>query len=626
MLPAGQEQADHGIGSLHIGDMAVGDTSLNGGKMKTGRYYCAHLHMHSCFESKASMEGHMFEASRIGVEVIWFTDHDSRIGRKKSPVDGFDFEKDKLLVVCSKEEVEEEIKKIQDTMNNMGVFLDDERWKQSRSLLDNHVESSYGWRQVDLENQGDSEVALTKDRTYKGNQCMKISLSSNKDHTGWQGAAVGFSSSGNRHQYSLLSMVKLKIACFIESDIGEDSRIIFDVKMSQHPPEHKNSRLKYVIGNTEGLQDQYSGVIPVKADMGKWQEIFLSLSDDVSYFQLGGQDNVFDTLSITVEARAGAGLTCFFDDFEIITQLHGEQARKRQQDFANDLGGKFSVMAIAGTEISAAGPHKNCFSTKVPLIDYYAKNYNITQEEAIDWVFDHGGIFSINHPFDFWKRIFVNEAEREQVVNKLLELYSISKCYGASLLEVGFPEGRHKFELEDYLKLWDGLGKNGIFITGYGDSDNHANDSNWWDGNNFSSWIYAEELTEENLLESMKAGNLYTGDPVIFRGQLSFETTEGYRMGQVIKADKNEYILKFEATLLKPGWTVKWIVDGKMWRTEKAATENYIDAINIIVHNKVHFARVEIYDETNRCVLLTNPIYIINDNNIFVPEERRVKV
>ena len=66
--------------------------------MKKYKYFAQHMHMHSCYQPGASMEGHMYHATKLGMKYIWFTDHDIRMGRKKFQVDGFDFEKEALLI------------------------------------------------------------------------------------------------------------------------------------------------------------------------------------------------------------------------------------------------------------------------------------------------------------------------------------------------------------------------------------------------------------------------------------------------------------------------------------------------------------------------------------------------
>ena len=55
------------------------------------KYWPVHLHMHSVWERQASMEGHFYNAQKLGIEHMYITDHDSRMGPKKDHVSYFDF-------------------------------------------------------------------------------------------------------------------------------------------------------------------------------------------------------------------------------------------------------------------------------------------------------------------------------------------------------------------------------------------------------------------------------------------------------------------------------------------------------------------------------------------------------
>ena len=53
------------------------------------KYYPQHMHIHSIYEPGASMEGHMYFASLLGMKYIWFTEHDI-LWEKKSFSFGFE--------------------------------------------------------------------------------------------------------------------------------------------------------------------------------------------------------------------------------------------------------------------------------------------------------------------------------------------------------------------------------------------------------------------------------------------------------------------------------------------------------------------------------------------------------
>jgi len=59
-------------------------------------YYPMHMHMHTCHQPGASMEGHIYNASLLGMKYIRFTDHDNRVGLKKNALKSFDFSRGEL--------------------------------------------------------------------------------------------------------------------------------------------------------------------------------------------------------------------------------------------------------------------------------------------------------------------------------------------------------------------------------------------------------------------------------------------------------------------------------------------------------------------------------------------------
>ncbi len=61
-------------------------------------YYPVPLHMHSVWERNASMEGHFYNAQKLGIRHMYITDHDVRMGPRKNHIDRFDFTKGQLRI------------------------------------------------------------------------------------------------------------------------------------------------------------------------------------------------------------------------------------------------------------------------------------------------------------------------------------------------------------------------------------------------------------------------------------------------------------------------------------------------------------------------------------------------
>ena len=544
-------------------------------------YEPMHMHLHTCHQPGGSMEGHIYNASKLGMRYIRFTDHDTRTGRKQNPIERFDFTK--------------------------GVTMIHDRKKGTHGF----------------ETFGDAAISFED-----GKMIIKASSDSEEYHR----SGVYFTSSGTKHTVSLIAEVALTLGLKFKT-VG-DARVYLDIRLSQRPPDHKPAHLIYCFDDCKSGQSLHTVRLPIKkSEDGMYR---LSISDDIrSLWEIGGLDNVFDTLLITVEARKGGYAELSLDRFEISAKYGYDDVIVRQRAVADEIGKRYGVKPFVTTEISDAGQHKNVFSTAVPVIDYEKRDYSVSEWEAVRHVKAHGGIFAYNHPFENNKykklRDLTSQDVEQAVINEAASLIS-TRLYGATLIEVGFTEGRGYFGLKEYLRLWDILSLAGIFITGYGDSDSHYNDRSWFDGNNFASWIAVDKslsfpVPEEELIRSMKAGDVYMGDPVFLKSEISF-TSGKARMGSVIFAGDEKPKMTFSVKAPIPLSTVRVIVDGKVYIEEKIkSADDYILNFEFSPEFATSFTRVEMYNPDGRCIMLTNPIYVV-DREVFlgdIPEERLVK-
>ncbi len=533
------------------------------------RYYPAKFHLHSCFENAASMGGHCFQAKRWGVDVVWITDHDTRI--------------------CWKQDL---------------AFWGDNFEGQQLASLEDKKGRVDGWRVAVLDDGVEGAAELAKGVSLSGKQSMRVWARSGPTREEWGSLRVDLCTKGKRHQRSLMTGVDIGLALRPERGFGENGRLRILVGLSQQPPNLDEESITYVIG--EPGEDE--GLVSLgDLNTGEWNTLHLDLTEDARKHTKGGIDNVFGGLSLSLDSRRGELVELYVDDFRLHQVHNCQTAYDRQKELASELSNRYGVTVYAGTEMSAFGPHKNVFGSWVPILDRNAKPEGYSEAGAIAHVKSYGGAISLNHPFSKWKSEVLTEENREQVVRGVIESYRESRCRGADLIEVGFPEGRHGFHLKDYLKLWDGLSCAGIAIAGIGVSDAHNNRSGWESGNNFANWIRSETIEERDLVRGLLSGDIYMGDPTLFRGELEFMTAEGHRMGQIIVGKEHSEVL-FRMTGCRPGWKVHWIVDGVREKALDVCDEKF-EFQGVVTPQDFSFTRFEVYDEGAKCVLLTNPIY-----------------
>lgn len=538
-------------------------------------YYPMHMHIHAGCDYGSSMALNMYNASLLDMKHIWFTDHDTRMGLRKYRITGFSFDE---------------------------------------SLVKNEDIGHHGFKLID------EKTDCSVDTSAK---ILKInSLPGEGDS--WVNSGVYFYSTGTRHTCSLAADVKLAL------DIKhfkpcENSRLILAVKLSQRPPDMKNAYVLYVLGSTEGLEGEHIQVISADIKNGT---LVMPVSNDVSdSMEIGGRDNAFDTMYIVLQTRNGASSYAEIGDFNIYREKNCEELRKELQKVADRVGEHYGVKPFVSFEVSAAGEHKNCYSTRVPVIEYHNHDYNVSETEAIEHIKKHNGIFALNHPFagsQFKRMGDCTEPVREEKLNNLFGEISDADALGATLMEVGFPEGRI-FPFEYYLRLWDMLSLKGIFLTGYGSSDCHRNNEGWFDGNNFVAYVGADAALPcprkaEIFIDAMKKGRLYTGDPVKLKGEVSFQTTDGAHMGSVL-CGKESVGICFSAKNVKPGWEFRIVESGRAMHTQKITSENFDYIGSLELKGKdLEFCRAELWDETGRCIMLTNPIYLVS--SFFLEEHK----
>lgn len=514
------------------------------------KYYPIHMHLHCSHEPSASLGSHMSHAAALGIRHIWTTEHDTRMGKKKSDIPVFAFPEKQLSVT-----------------------------------LANGVVAGF------LEEEGNDGAYAFEEDT----QGVALRISALQG----QRESLTFYSKGKTHCDALFAGLTVQMQATLCGNVR------VEYILSAQPPTYKQAKLCYVLGQTpqkdDGAPVQYLP-FPEKTDGAYTFPITKDAGEEV-----GGLDNALCAIRIVVEN----GGEMVFRSFAFQRERNFEQVRQEQIKLAKRLGEKWGVTAFVGFEITGAGNHKNCFSTQVPVIDYAAHGYAVSNEQAIEHVKKYGGIFSWNHPYT----VYANSAlSKDEIKQELKEKLLSTRVYGASLIEVGFPCGRDGFEEKDYLWLWDRLSENGIFITGDGDSDNHhAKPEGWTCQNNFCTFagMYDDEPpTEENFVKAFKRGSVWAGDPTRIKA-LTFGSGDKPQ-GSVLRGKKVgvEWSVK---GLPCEGYVVCIVNGNEVCRKtiENGNGEGKFDLPHTQTYN---FARVEVYDRENVLIAFSNPVYLVDEN------------
>ncbi|MFP6639353.1 MAG: hypothetical protein VCC04_03840, partial [Myxococcota bacterium] len=405
-----------------------------------------------------------------------------------------------------------------------------------------------------------------------------------------------FEASRRRQIASLASGVALKLSA-LPVLLEGGAQLVIRVSLSQTDPE-QSVRLDYVLSQ-EGLgrspgpastQISKQGeaenrveivTIPLQATQGVWNDWRLDLSRDAELYKVGGDDNALVNLSIGLQASRGGQAELYLDSLVIERDQVGEPLLARARSLADSLS-REELTHHVGQEISYAA-HINAYGRDIPLADYRAHPHGLTPQEAVSHIHQHGGLASLNHFFGIDTQMISHRFPGSQAnFDRELERLIGNRAYGVDLLEVGYRSRGHG--LDAFLELWDGLAAAGIPLVGIGVSDSHDAAVGWSEGpNNFITWIYARSPSEDDLLEGLRAGRVFFGDPTRFRGRLDVVGDDGSRMGdtRIVRAGPHRVTLRAEG--LEPGQTIRVIRDGRAAETLESEASSFSQDVMIDV-------------------------------------------
>lgn len=530
------------------------------------RYVPIQMHLHASHEPAASMEAHFARCVQVGIAHTFLTEHDTRMGPKQNPVRIF-------------------------------VFSEPTLFQKDVGGLPAGFRAAEGMT---------AQVAFSPE-----NGLYELILTA---EDGQEGELTFFSD--KRHCDPLFD--RLTVDYFGSVDVVGDAGAVVDFTLSVRPPDFTAAHLVYAAGSFP-VSGTHTRCLPLKeTENGTFSFPITANSDEVT----GGLDNAFCTVSLRVRAGIGGKAVLRLRRLEFRRELAFEEDRREMTRLAETIGRRYGVTPYVTFEITGAGHHKNCYSTAVPVLDYAARDFSVTQEDAIAHVRAYGGIFCYNHPFTEWKRADADGGKQERYLDECAENLIRNRVFGATLMEVGFPSSKENFGAEYYLRLWDRLSLAGIFITGDGDSDNHSGrESGWLYNNNFCSFAAIEgEPDEEKFRNAFCSGDLFFGDPTKL-GVLSL-TGNGRPMGAVLTGANAE--IRFTASGIRCEGKLRRIVNGAVDAEMTLSHGGAEDAFLLSAVRDFSFVRYEILDTDGRLTGGTNPIYLVADGVPFsaAPERR----
>jgi hypothetical protein len=588
------------------------------------RPYSVQMHLHgSMSEGSGSMRGANVQAKRIGLDVLWWTDHDWRIAYH-TYADGYDFEADGLSATRPVPHGEGD---------EMQVDLSPH--PSNAPVVDPIA-------RISAERASEGKKSLELAATSSGKALPDLGAAipdPNADGEGggrgkrrpqaigpYQGLFYTIDASRRRFKRSLASNVTVDLSVWPDFDPASDRMAALRIDLSQQPPDLAQGTLFYVFtGATDAdlhkLEGPHRKFVRLPFQPREWNHVTLHLTDDARKLELGGGDNALVEASFGV-LTSGPRAHAFFDDYRIAHKLKSEPLREEGRRMASALQKEFGTTNYVSQELSYQA-HLNPFGDRVPMIDYVKHPAGLSPKETVDFVHANGGVCSLNHIFGTSrapKGVDVDDPKSaKQFEEKRLQDLISSRAYGVDILEVGYP--KRVLPMASFLRMWDGLSNAGVYVVADGISDTHTSNGGWMSGNNFVTWIWARSKSIPDLVDGLRRGAAYFGDPVQYKGEMRLTTDDGHSMGQIVVGGKASHQVAISITGLPAGSKVRTVLSGK-YGEDFTAAGKFEKSLTLDTARQGFF-RVEVYTAQGKPLVFSNPIFFAREGSEGVSAYKR---
>ena len=373
------------------------------------------------------------------------------------------------------------------------------------------------------------------------------------------------------------------------------------------------------------------GVVTIPVPPGQWNSITVRPDDDIAALWPDLDTRDFGLSGINVNAvSTGDTVTGYFDYLRFDRQMAGSAQFDMQKDMELVLAPKYpTVTQQQGLEVSWLLPHINWFGGQVVLPDYgvtKAKSYPaFIQNNTIPQIHAAGGLASYNHPYGYAEGTLLPVAQQQVMLTQVAAALLANRAMGVDLIEVGYNV-RQGVGLGGHVALWDVMSRNAIFLTGNGTNDDHYGQD--WTGivNNFFTSTWAASTAEADLLAALAAGRAWCAPLASYRGSMDLLVDGQCPMGSVSVSGVGSRQLVLSATAVPTGGSVQVLrgpVDfagtqdltaGTAVVASFAAGDLVGDQASVAVDTTTSgYVRTQVLDASGAVVGLSNPVWLLRD-------------
>ncbi|MGD9140942.1 MAG: hypothetical protein PVJ42_05325 [bacterium] len=352
-----------------------------------------------------------------------------------------------------------------------------------------------------------------------------------------------------------------------------------------------------------------------------------------------GYDNTLGSVYIEFGARNGATVEVAIDSLIVISDRpDGSNQYRVITQLADRYESRYGIAQYVGVEASGMHtpecPHMNAFFPEsTETLENLVVDPRLTRAEWARGVERRGGLVSLNHPFGAALNPVgrgLYEVDAKTPLRELSaragpipeeDLWAVaapiieSDGMGCRIMEVGYLF-RGSGTLADHLKLWDLVLANGVRLVGNGVSDAHG--GIWGPDmrpNPFATWIWAEDKDRDSLLEALRAGRVFFGNPFLYQGEFMFGVND-VLMGDTLYVRGGEEARGWVRLETRVDDLEMRLVHVKLGAGREAryiSRDTLVDpegGFSLVV-NEAGLARIEVYGHGGEPVIFSNPVWLI---------------
>ncbi len=453
---------------------------------------CMAMHIHGPFsEGIASYQAHLSEAHRIGVDMVWWTDHDFRIDAH-----GY----------------------------HQAVHFDGPVEKE------NGVAWTWTERRIGpLRSASGTFVTRPHSPDEPG---RALRLQARADHDTW--GELWYAGKAWNWTYSTCladTTVELDVHA---TRVGPDAVLAVDIDLSYHPAVGSRPagqyRLQYRIGGTPTVRRRARGllgIVEIPAPRGRWRRVALRPVRDIAAIwpDLVAADNSLYQLRMGALTRRGHPVDVVVDRLRFRrTERNPAAALALRRGVLRHYAGRYPGVRQSDTAEISLVRHLNWFGGELVLPPYPRgaprKDNSVAAAQAmVQFIKGHGGIASYNHPMQ-------GDVDSPQALSRLL---ITTRALGADIVEIGCKQ-----KLDSLLQVFDVSARNAVYFTATGVTDDHSGIDWITQRANYLTYVWSRSFDVPDLVSALTAGRAWFVDPAKWRGELDLQVRGVQAMGGVL--------------------------------------------------------------------------------------------